>query len=163
MKQTLPLSGRVLRLAAYAGLGAMTWIGEAMADQMSNGGFEVPARTLPVPTTVSPQIQKLIAAPLRPGWNVLPKTGEEWKPVSEAGAAATIKNLPALTERLKVKYEKTTIDGVRAFIVTPETIAPENRERVVIHMHGGCYVLNGGEAGLPEEVMMASFVRIWVI
>ena len=58
---------------------------------------------------------------------------------------------PGLTERLKVKIEKTTIDGVKAFIVTPETIAPENRERVLIHMHGGCYVLNGGEAGLPRR------------
>ena len=58
------------------------------AEQISNGGAEVPARKLPVPETVSPQVQKLIAAPLRPGWNVLPKTGEEWKPVAEAGAQA---------------------------------------------------------------------------
>jgi monoterpene epsilon-lactone hydrolase len=135
----------------------------AIAQPASNGGFEVPTRSLPVPDTVSPQVQKLIAAPLRPGWNVLPKTGEEWKPVSEAGAAGTIRNLPGLTERLKVKIEKTTIDGVRAFIVTPETIAPENRERVLIHMHGGCYVLNGGEAGLPEAMLMAAFGRAKVI
>ena len=35
-----------------------------------------------------------VGAPLRTGWNVLPKTGEEWKPVADAGAAATIKNIP---------------------------------------------------------------------
>src|SRR5215216_3606885 len=135
----------------------------AIAQPASNGGFEVPTRSLPVPDTVSPQVQKLIAAPLRPGWNVLPKTGEEWKPVSEAGAAGTIRNLPGLTERLKVKIEKTTIDGVKAFIVTPETIAPENQNRVLIHMHGGCYVLNGGEAGLPEAMLMAAFGRAKVV
>jgi epsilon-lactone hydrolase len=161
MKRTWFLSSRVL--AACAAAGALTCIDAAATEQMSNGGFEVPARALPVPATVSPQVQKLIAAPLRPGWNVLPKTGEEWKPVSEAGAAATIKNLPGLSERLKVKYEKTTIDGVKAFIVTPDTVAPENRERVLIHMHGGCYVLNGGEAGLPEAMLMASFGRFKVI
>jgi acetyl esterase/lipase len=163
MQQIRSISGRVLRLVACAGLGAIACAGAAAAQDKSNGGFEVPARTLPVPTTVSPQVQKLIAAPLRPGWNVLPKTGEEWKPVSEAGAAATIKNIPGLTERLKVKVETTTIDGVKAFVVTPETIAPENRERVVIQMHGGCYVLNGGEAGLPEAMLMASFGRFKVI
>jgi hypothetical protein len=38
----------------------------AAAEQVSNGGAQVPARTLPVPETVSPQVQKLIAAPLRP-------------------------------------------------------------------------------------------------
>jgi acetyl esterase/lipase len=134
-----------------------------MAETPSNGGFQVPARTLPVPETVSPQVQKLIAAPLRPNWNVLPKTGEEWKPISEAGAAGTIRNLPGLTERLKVKVEKTTIDGVKAFVVTPQEVAPENRNRVLIHMHGGCYVLNGGEAGLPEALLMAAFGRAKVI
>src|SRR5207342_2588798 len=112
-------------------------------------------KKLPVPDTVSPQIQKLIQAPRSTGWDVLPKTGEEWKRVAEAGAAGTIKALPNLMERMKVKVEKTTIDGARAFIVTPETITPANRSRVLIQMHGGCYVLNPGEAGLPEAVMMA--------
>ena len=148
-----------LGLAAAAALA----IAPALAQTPSNGGFEVPARKLPVPDTVSPQVQKLIAAPLRPGWNVLPKTGEEWKPVSEAGAAGTIRNLPGLTERLKVKVEKTTIDGVRAFVVTPQEVAPQNANRVLIHMHGGCYVLNGGEAGLPEAMLMAAFGRAKVI
>src|SRR5216684_5942290 len=61
--------------------------------------LEVPARSVPVPTTVSPQMAKIIGAPLRTNWNVLPKTGEEWKPVADAGAAATIKNIPGMTER----------------------------------------------------------------
>ena len=30
-------------------------------------------------------------------------------------------------------------------------------------MHGGCYVLNGGDAGLPEAMLMASFGRAKVI
>jgi monoterpene epsilon-lactone hydrolase len=126
-------------------------------------GLDVPARNLPVPTTVSPQIQKLIAAPRRTGWDVLPKTGEEWQPIAEAGAAATLKALPGLIERMKVKVEKTDIDGVRAFTVTPERLAPENRDRVLIHMHGGCYVLSPGEAGLPEAVMMAGMGGFKVI
>ena len=125
--------------------------------------LDVPAKKLQVPNTVSPQIQKLIGAPRRTGWDVLPKTGEEWKPVAEAGAAGTIKALPGLLERMKVKVEKTTIDGVRAFIVTPETIAPANRNRVLIQMHGGCYVLNPGEAGLPEAVLMSGFGGFKVI
>src|SRR5436305_6189798 len=117
--------------------------------------LEVPARSVPVPTTVSPQLAKIIGAPLRTNWNVLPKTGEEWKPVAEAGAAATMKNIPGMMERLHVKVEKMTIDGVRAFILTPDEIAPQNRNRLLIHVHGGCYVLNPGEAALPEALFMA--------
>jgi epsilon-lactone hydrolase len=134
-----------------------------LAAQVHAQGLDVPAKKLPVPATVSPQIQKLIDAPRRAGWDVLPKTGEEWKPVAEAGAANTMKVLPGLLERMKVKVEKTTIDGVRAFVVTPETIAPANRNRVLIQMHGGCYVLNPAEAGLPEAVMMAGFGGFKVI
>ena len=120
-------------------------------------GQEIPARTLPVPQTVSPQMQKIIAAPLRNGWNVLPKTGEEWKPIADAGAEPTIKALPGLLERMNVKIEKTMIDGVRVFVVTPVTVKPENQNRILIHMHGGCYVLNPREAGLPEAVLIAGF------
>ena len=118
-----------------------------IAQTAAPSGLAVPAKTLPVPSTVSPQLQKVIGAPLRTNWDLLPKTGEEWKPVAEAGAVPTIKNVPGMLERLKVKIEPTVIDGVRAYIVTPETIAPENRNRQLIHMHGGCYVLNPREAG----------------
>jgi hypothetical protein len=97
-------------------------------------GLGVPAKNLPVPGTPSPQIQKLIGAPLWPGWNVLPKSGQEWQQVVATRAAATLKALPGLIERMKVKVEKTTIDGVRAFIVTPESTLPNNRDRVLIHI-----------------------------
>jgi acetyl esterase/lipase len=136
---------------------------KASAQSAAPAALEVPAKTIPVPTDVSPQLQKIIAAPLRPNWDIHPKTGEEWKVVADAGAAALIKNVPGMLERLKVKVEKTNIDGVRVFVVTPETIAPENRNRQLIHMHGGCYVLNPGEASLPEAIFMAGFGHIKVI
>jgi acetyl esterase/lipase len=133
------------------------------AQTAAPGALEVPAKTLQVPTHVSPQEQKLIGLPLRTNWNIQPKTGEEWKPIAEAGAAALVKVIPGMLERLHVKVEKTTIDGVRAYIITPETIATENANRVLVHMHGGCYVLNPGDAGLPEAIMMAGFGHFKVI
>jgi monoterpene epsilon-lactone hydrolase len=39
----------------------------------------VPAKSIPVPTDVSPGRQKFIAAPLNPVWHELWKTGEEWR------------------------------------------------------------------------------------
>jgi monoterpene epsilon-lactone hydrolase len=137
--------------------------GQALAQTAAPTPIDVPAKTIQVPSTVSPQLQKIIAMPLRSNWDIHPKTGEEWKPVADAGAAALVKNVPGMLERLKVKIEKTTIDGVRAYILTPETIAPQNRNRQLIHMHGGCYVLNPGESGLPEAIFMAGFGHIKVI
>src|SRR5207253_2057474 len=105
---------------------------------------EVPAKTLPVPDTVSPQIQKLIAAPLSPTYNQIPASNEEWKKQIGGVEAATAKGLPALREALKVKVESTTLDGVKAYIVTPQTIPPQNRNRLLVHVHGGCFAGFGG-------------------
>ncbi len=126
-------------------------------------GLEVAARRLPVPDTVSPQMRQLIAAPPRAGWDRRPKTGEEWKAVAEAGAAVTRRALPGLLDRMKVSVEKTDTLGARAFRVTPQTIRPEHRNRVLIHMHGGCYVMNPGEAGLTEAVLMAGLCGFSVV
>jgi monoterpene epsilon-lactone hydrolase len=141
----------------------ITGLSGAHAQTADAPMLQVPGRAVPVPSDVSPQMAKIIGAPLRTNWNMLPKTGEEWKPVAEAGAAATIKNIPGMMERLHVKVEKTVIDGVRAFIITPDAITPENANRLLIHVHGGCYVLNPGEAALPEAMFMAGFGHFKVI
>jgi monoterpene epsilon-lactone hydrolase len=135
----------------------------AAAQNDTAGPRDLPARVVPVPDTVSPQMRKLIAAPLNPTWNVIPKTAEEWKALVDAGAAAMVKTLPALREKLGVRVEPLTIDGVNAFMVTPENIPPENRNRLLIHVHGGCYVSFPGESGTSEAIMMAGFGRLKVI
>src|SRR4051812_44554792 len=75
----------------------------------------VPARALPVPETVSPQMQKLVGAPLSPTYNQIPATDEEWKKQIRGVEEATAKGLPALREALKVKVEPTMLDGVKGY------------------------------------------------
>jgi len=81
----------------------------------------------------------------------------------KAGAELTVSRLPAIRDQLRVKSEATVIDGVKAHILTPEEIPPENRDRLLIHIHGGCYVNNPGESGTTEGVMMAGFGHFKVI
>ena len=38
------------------------------------------------------------------------------------------------------RMEPTVIDGVKAFILTPKMIAPENRNRLLVNIHGGKFV-----------------------
>jgi acetyl esterase/lipase len=59
-------------------------------------------------------------------------------------------------EKLGVTMEPTVIGGVKAFILTPKEILPENRNRLLIHVHGGGYVYNPGEAGTAEGTLMAA-------
>lgn len=118
--------------------------------------LDVPAKTLPVPTAdISPGMQKFIGAPLNPDWNKLWKTGEEARAYADVQAAATVKTIPPMLDRLHVRSEASTIDGVRVHVITPDTIPVENQGKVLIHVHGGCYVLFPGESGTPEGIIMA--------
>ncbi len=134
--------------------------------QTSNGALpplQVPAKTLPVPTDVSPEMQRIIAAPRRLDWNVLWKTGEEWRTAANALAAKSERNLPSMRERLHVKVQPGMMDGVRVHVVTPDIIPPEHRNKLLIHVHGGCYVLSPGESGTSEAIMMAGLGHFKVI
>jgi monoterpene epsilon-lactone hydrolase len=124
---------------------------------------EVPARTLPVPDTVSPQMQAMIGRPFNPKFNLVPETTADWKSRVDNAAAATVAGLPKLREALGVTVEPTTIAGVKAFIVTPGSIPSGNRDRVLLHLHGGVRVLNPGEAGTREAILMAGLAGFKVI
>lgn len=119
---------------------------------------QAPAKSLPVPTAdVSPEMQAFIAAPLNPIWNTLWRTGEEVRVFANEQAAATVEGLPAIRERMQVSVEASTMDGVKVYVATPKTIPPENRDKLLIHVHGGCYVLFPGESGSTEAILMAGF------
>jgi len=124
---------------------------------------EIPARTIPVPDTVSPQMQAVIARPFDPGFNLVPQTTAEWKARVEKAAIATVAGLPKLREALGVTVQPATMAGVKVFIVTPKAIAPQNRDRVLMHLHGGVRVFGPGESGTREAILMAGFGGFKVI
>jgi epsilon-lactone hydrolase len=135
----------------------------AMADDAALPPREVPAKSLPVPTDVSPGMQKFIAAPLNPTWHDLWKTGDEWRKAADKMDAGIVPTIPDMAARLHVKIEPATMDGVKVFVVTPDEITPENKNRLLIHAHGGCYVLFPGEAGATEAITMAGLEHFKVI
>jgi len=68
-----------------------------------------------------------------------------------------------MAEALRVRVDAVTIGGVKAFEVNPEEIAPNNKNRVLVHIHGGCFVSLPGESGTGEAIQMAAFGRFRVI
>ncbi len=124
---------------------------------------EVPARTIPIPDTVSPQMQAVIARPMAARRDVVPQTADEWKAIVDKQARGVVAGLPKIREALGVTVQPATIAGVKAYIVTPKTIAPGNSNRVLLHLHGGIRVYNPGEAGTREAILMAGFAGFKVI
>ena len=159
-----------LTFAAHAQLAAPPDPGFAVMEAQENaangkaGPRTVPGRIIPVPDTVSTQLQARIAAPYRvPAWDADPQSATQWKELINklAGEGQTARR--AAREGLGVTIEPTVIGGVKAFILTPKEILPENRNRLLIHVHGGGYVYNPGEAGTGEGTLMAAYGGFKVI
>jgi monoterpene epsilon-lactone hydrolase len=136
---------------------------QSAAQAAPAGMREVPSRSIPVPDTVSPQMQAIIAEPLNPRYQLDPKNVDEWKAIVAKAAQATTATLPKVREALGVTVEPTTMGGVKAFVVTPKTIPLRNRNRVLLHFHGGFRVFNPGEAGTLEAILMAGLGGFKVI
>ena len=136
----------------------------AAAFALEAGIREAPAKMLAVPTVdVSPQEQALIGAPLPPFWNTHPKDAAEWKALIKTRADAIIATLPALRQKLGVKSELVKIGGVNCYVLTPDNIPEQNRNRVLVHVHGGGYVFAPEEAATREAILMAGFGKFKVI
>jgi acetyl esterase/lipase len=128
------------------------------------GPRTVPGRSIPVPSTASPQLQAMIAAPYRvPGWNADPKGAAEWKELISSRAADAAAAAKIAREKLGVSMEATKIGGVGVFVLTPKDIPAANRNRLLVHVHGGGYVFGPGESGTGEAILMAAFGGFKVI
>ncbi|HEY7664359.1 MAG TPA: alpha/beta hydrolase [Xanthobacteraceae bacterium] len=118
----------------------------------------VPGRSISVPATASKELQALIAAPYRvPNWNANPKSAAEWKELIAKAAAAGATARQEAREWLGVTMEENVIGGVKVFILAPKVIPAVNQNRLLVHVHGGGYVYNPGEAGTGEATLMAAY------
>ena len=164
---TVGISRRLAVTGPLAATLAATLAGSVPAvAQTRSSGFPprmLPARSLPVPDTVSPELRQRIAAPYPPGWDVAPQTAAAWKELASQSAAAATPDIKYIRKRLGVHVESNTIAGVKVFVVTPADLAPENRDRLLVHVHGGGYVLFPGEAGAGEAMLLAGYGRFKIV
>src|SRR5262249_6595987 len=138
---------------------ALTTLPPVAVAQDAPPRLSVPAKELPVPDTVSPELQKRLTKPVPP-IPTMPTTAEGWKKMQhEADAAAEI-TAHGVAEKLGPKVEAVEIAGVKCFQVTPEEIAPEKKNDLLVHVHGGAYVFNGGIAATSEAILLADACKM---
>jgi acetyl esterase/lipase len=113
-------------------------------------------RVVPVPATVSPEAQKMLARVVSdadvPQTLAQRRAGtDKW----QAGAGEASKKLyPA-------HVAADTIAGVPVRVVTPLSIAPDKRDRVLINLHGGGF--NSDSGSLTETIPIANLTGVKVI
>ena len=114
---------------------------------------EIPARTLPHPSSVSPELQRQLAAPVPDNWDNPPRTVEQWK----AMVRPIVRSPQPVLDEFGVTYETMVVDGVTAYMLTPREVPAENRNRLLMHIHGGCDMMFGGESAVVEGALLAGY------
>ncbi len=110
---------------------------------------------LPDARTISPELQELVGARPAPYWNTHPANAGEWKSWVESFARGAVKRLADLREQVGVSVTRGELGGVPVFTFTPKDLPEANRDRVLLNLHGGGYVLGPGESGTLEATLMA--------
>jgi epsilon-lactone hydrolase len=120
--------------------------------------LRVPAKEISVPTTVSPEMAKVIVSPVPPNTQ-MPTNADGWRKLQLERDTAAREGVRAAAKLLGVEVEATKIAGVSCFRVTPKEVAAGNKDRLIVHVHGGAYVFNAGLAGTGEAVLLADVFR----
>ncbi len=113
-------------------------------------------RTVPMPTTISPEAQQWLASltKQKSGPESLAERRTHTDAWRKFGSAEARKYYP-------VNIEETTIAGVRTDIITPLEMPESNRTRVLINLHGGGF--NSDSGSLIEGDPIANLAKTKVV
>jgi len=160
----------LLLAAAAQAASVSAWGADAPVPQPlvdPQGAAHLPPASVPVSRFMSPEAQaKFIgqfahpaapaaAAPATPPDIAAIRADDERKNAPFVARAATL---------YPVRIEERLIGGVRTQVVTPKAgVAPENRDRVLINLHGGGFLWGEGNGARAESIPIAGLGRITVI
>jgi monoterpene epsilon-lactone hydrolase len=115
---------------------------------------------IPVPKTISPEARDYLSQNL---WGDDATAGADlpmWE--TRDATAVAFDALNALARQMfPVSVQEIDIDGVRCHRIEPLEIPPQNRDRLLINLHGGGFVLGSGS--LAEAIPIAHLSGIPVI
>ncbi len=112
---------------------------------------------LPVPTTVSPEAQALLAKPVDMSVHQLPlpETTEQWLTHIAASNQRFDGWLQAALAGGGVSIEQSDIAGVAVRTITPDALPAHKVQKVLINLHGGGYTMFGGKYSVIEGLGLA--------
>lgn len=125
----------------------------------------IPSRAVPIPNSVSPELQKLLGQPADPSLPP-PKTTEEWRTLTEqprAAEEASSQELMRLRRQYGVTMASEMMSGVRCYIITPSNMKPEHRSRLIFNLHHGGFIAGGGESGTGWGIALAGLTGYRVV
>ena len=129
------------------------------------GTLHLPARAIPLPTTISEEARAALRSPaFKPAaW----PTGNDpatWKAfIAERDAA--MMDMFAQVPPFAGRIHEHALSQTTLYELEPEVIAERNRERAILYVHGGAYVMGKGLAAvrMAESLVRAAQCRVYSI
>ncbi len=121
-------------------------------------GLHVPARDIPVPTSIGPEAQAVLGgASIAPVAEYPPLDDTDaWRAMIAAQTEMVVGFLTAQAKAVDASYEWRDIDAARFCVVTPNGCEDD---RIVLELHGGALILMAGEACAAMAVFAAARSR----
>ncbi len=130
-------------------------------------GWEIGPTHLPAPAGASDVLADSIRNTPAPDVDstrqLIPRSEAEWAAAVEERNEESRANVSTLIDQLGVTVEEKHIGGVDTYQVTPPEIDRRHQDHLFVYVHGGGYVLNAGEAGLPEAMLIAARTKMPVL
>jgi epsilon-lactone hydrolase len=121
------------------------------------GNLRLPPRTIPVPKTISPQAQRALAEPLMGPPLLWPPPHDKpaWRRFILEGDARMASLFAALPS-FQGKIESKTVGSATVFELVPDGIPAEKQDRALLFVHGGAYVMGGGDLAVKAVQSFAA-------
>ncbi|MDX1382167.1 MAG: alpha/beta hydrolase fold domain-containing protein [Thermoanaerobaculia bacterium] len=160
MSTSIPASARWGRQASIA-LAVLLFVPMAARSQ-GDEPWTLKPRQVPAPAAVSPELHAAIAAAPLPDaetqWGFVPQDADGWRAMQKATLRA--QPLDGIAKSNGVAIEAGEIAGVEVFLVEPLSPAADHAEHLFLHVHGGGYVLGGGNGAVTEAAVAAGIAGI---
>jgi epsilon-lactone hydrolase len=106
--------------------------------------LHVPERTIPIPASLSPQAQAVLAmAQVSETYPALDDL-EGWKAMIATNDERVLPLVSAMEADAAVDVEERQVAGVSVFVVTPHAVDAKD-QRVYLELHGGGLIMGGGQ------------------
>lgn len=135
-----------------------------MPENAAKRSRHLPARDIPIPLSVSPAAQAYMAIE-RPDPPPYPPLEDKaaWRAYAAAMNAHMLPLFVARGAGVEAEVGELAVDGVRVFTVTPAAAA--GGRGVFLDIHGGAFIVGGGECCRAEAVVLAGAIqsRVWSV
>jgi acetyl esterase/lipase len=138
-----------------------------MTTQESPFVLHVPARDIPVPTSVSPEAQAVMAlgrlGPPSSDWPALDDVSG-WKAFIAEREAMVTTMIGDAGSNIAADVEEVDLGGFLVYVIRPEGVALEDR-RVYLDIHGGAWIQGGGPICRSRAVGTAASMAatVWAV